>query len=72
MDEEVAARTGMNESRQRIIVDDVKFDGPIHVSDAVRQQVVSDLKQHDFVRGVHAMIPKSLFATGLRKQITVV
>jgi outer membrane protein assembly factor BamA len=48
MDEEVTARTGMNESRQRIIVDDVKFDGPIHVSDAVRQQVVSDLKQHDF------------------------
>jgi outer membrane protein assembly factor BamA len=48
MDEEVAARTGMNESRQRIIVDDVKFDGPIHVSDAVRQQVVSDLKQHHF------------------------
>ena len=47
MDEEVAARTGMNESRQRIIVDDVKFDGPIHVSDAVRQQVVSDLKQRN-------------------------
>jgi acetamidase/formamidase len=26
----------------------------------------------DIVRGVHAMIPKSLFAAGLRKQITVV
>ena len=36
MDEEVAARTRMNEARQRIIVDDVKFDGPTHVSDAVR------------------------------------
>jgi outer membrane protein assembly factor BamA len=48
MDEEVAVRTGMNESRQRIIVDDVKFDGPIHVSDAVRQKVVFDLKQHNF------------------------
>src|SRR6202041_327377 len=48
MDEEVAAKTRMNEPRQRIIVDDVKFDGPIHVSDAVRQQVLSDLKQRDF------------------------
>jgi hypothetical protein len=48
MDEEVAAKTRMNEPRQRIIVDDVKFDGPIHVSDAVRQQVLSDLKQPDF------------------------
>ena len=26
----------------------------------------------DIVRGVHAMIPKSLFAADLRKQITVV
>ncbi len=48
MDEEVAARTRTNEPQQRIIIDDVKFDGPIHVSDAVRQQVVSDLKQHNF------------------------
>jgi outer membrane protein assembly factor BamA len=48
MDEEAAAKTRMNESRQRIIVDDVKFDGPIHVSDAVRERVVSDLRQHDF------------------------
>lgn len=48
MDVEVAAKTRMNEPRQRIIVDDVKFDGPIHVSDAVRQQVVSDLKKHNF------------------------
>ncbi len=43
MDEKVAAGT-----RIRIIVDDVKFDGPVHVSEAVRQQVVSDLKQHNF------------------------
>jgi surface antigen-like variable number repeat protein len=48
MDEEMAARPGMKESSQRIIVDDVKFDGPIHLSDALRQQVVSDLKQRDF------------------------
>jgi outer membrane protein assembly factor BamA len=48
MDEEVAARTGINESRQRIIVDDVIFDGPVHLSDAGRKQAVSELKQHDF------------------------
>ncbi|MGA7855068.1 MAG: POTRA domain-containing protein [Candidatus Acidiferrales bacterium] len=48
MDEEVAARTGMKEPRQRIIVDDVKFDGPIHLSEALRQKVVSDLKRRLF------------------------
>jgi hypothetical protein len=48
MDEEVAARTGIKGSRQRIMVDDVKFDSPIHLSDALRQQVVSDLKRRDF------------------------
>jgi outer membrane protein assembly factor BamA len=48
MDEKVAARTRMNELRQKIIIDDVTFDGPINVSDAVRQQLVSDLKQHNF------------------------
>ena len=51
MDEEIAAKMELEEPRrpiekpQRIVVDEVKFDGPIHISDADRQQLVSELKQ---------------------------
>ena len=32
----------------RIIIDDVKFDGPIHISDSDRQQLVSELKERSY------------------------
>jgi len=53
MDEEIAAKMELEEPRrpleavQNIIIDEVRFDGPIHISDSDRQQLVSELKQHD-------------------------
>src|SRR5271156_1117166 len=47
MDEEVAAKMGVKAS-PRIIIDDVKFDGPIHISDSDRQQLVSELKERSY------------------------
>lgn len=48
MDEEVAAKTGFKEPRPSIIIDAVKFDGPIHIPDSAKQQLIAELKQHDF------------------------
>ncbi len=54
MDEEIAAKMEMEEPRrpieqlQNIIIDEVQFDGPIHISDSDRQQLVSEMKQRDF------------------------
>jgi Surface antigen variable number repeat len=50
MDEEVAAKMKIEEPQGmiiRTIVDDVKFDGPIHISDSARQQLISEVKQRD-------------------------
>jgi outer membrane protein insertion porin family len=47
MDEEVAAKMGIKDP-PRVIIDDVKFDGPIHISDSARQQLISELKQRDY------------------------
>jgi hypothetical protein len=44
MDEEIAAKMEMEEP-QRIVIDEVEFDGPIHISDSDRQQLISELKQ---------------------------
>jgi outer membrane protein assembly factor BamA len=44
MDEEVAAKMELEEP-QRIVIDEVEFDGPIHISDSDRQQLISKLKQ---------------------------
>jgi outer membrane protein assembly factor BamA len=54
MDEEIAAKMEMEEPRrpieepQRIVIDDVEFDGPIHISDSDRQQLISELKRSDY------------------------
>jgi len=45
--EEVAAKMEIKEP-PRIILDDVKFDGPVHLSDSAREELVSELKRHDF------------------------
>jgi outer membrane protein insertion porin family len=47
MDEEVAAKMGVKASPS-IIIDDVKFDGPIHISDSDRQRLVSELKERSY------------------------
>jgi len=53
MDQEIAAKMELEEPRrplemiQNIIIDELRFDGPIHISDSDRQQLVSELKQHD-------------------------
>ena len=47
MDEEVTAKMEMK-GPQRIVIDDVEFDGPIHISDSDRQQLISELKQSDY------------------------
>lgn len=54
MDEEIAAKMELEEPRrpiekpQRIVIDEVEFDGPIHISDSDRQQLVSELKQSKY------------------------
>jgi outer membrane protein assembly factor BamA len=54
MDEEIAAKMELEEPRrpiekpQRIVVDEVDFDGPIHISDSDRQQLISELKQSKY------------------------
>jgi outer membrane protein assembly factor BamA len=54
MDEEIAAKMEPEEPRrpiekpQRIVVDEVKFDGPIHISDSDRQQLISELKHSKY------------------------
>jgi outer membrane protein assembly factor BamA len=54
MDEEIAAKMEMGgprrpiEDPQKIVIDEVKFDGPIHISDSDRQQLISELKQLDY------------------------
>src|ERR1700722_12153165 len=54
MDEEIAAKMELEEPRrplenvQKIIIDEVRFDGPIHISDSDRQQLVSELKQSNY------------------------
>jgi len=55
MNEEVARKMGIKEPSPRIeelsptiIIDEVKFDGPIHLSDSARGQLISELKQHQF------------------------
>jgi len=47
MDEEVAAKMKIEEP-QRIIIDHVEFDGPIHISDSDRQQLVAKLKERSY------------------------
>jgi Surface antigen variable number repeat len=53
MDQEIAAKMELEEPRrplemiQNIIIDELRFDGPIHISDSDRQQLVSELKQHN-------------------------
>jgi len=53
MDQEIAAKMELEEPRrplemiQNIIVDEVRFDEPIHISDSDRQQLVSELKQRN-------------------------
>jgi outer membrane protein assembly factor BamA len=57
MDQEIAARMEMKEPQrpieepQRIVIDEVEFDGPIHISDSDRQQLISELKQRDYHAG---------------------
>jgi hypothetical protein len=53
MDQEIAAKMELEEPRrplemiQNIIIDEVRFDEPIHISDSDRQQLVSELKQRN-------------------------
>jgi outer membrane protein assembly factor BamA len=48
MDEEIAAKTALAEPRPRIVIDAVKFDGPIHIPETAEQQLIAELKKHDF------------------------
>jgi hypothetical protein len=48
MDEEVAEKTGFKEPRPRIMIDAVRFDGPIHIPGSAKQELITELKQHDF------------------------
>jgi outer membrane protein insertion porin family len=48
MDEEVAAKTEFKEPRPRIIIDDLKFDEPVHIPDSTKQQLIAELKQRVF------------------------
>ncbi|MHB8217877.1 MAG: acetamidase/formamidase family protein [Candidatus Sulfotelmatobacter sp.] len=63
----LAARNAINFLASR--ADLTKLDAYALCSIAVSFRVTQVV---DIVRGVHAMIPKNLFAAGLRKQITVV
>src|ERR1700734_1259874 len=51
MNEEVDAKMGITpepeQSLSRIVVDEVKFDAPIHLSDSAREQLLSRLKQDE-------------------------
>jgi len=47
MDEEIAAKMKIEEP-QRVVIDEVAFEGPIHISDSDRQQLVSELKQSKY------------------------
>jgi len=54
MDEEIAAKVELEEPQRpievprRIVVDEVEFDGPIHISDSDRQQLISEVKQSEY------------------------
>jgi outer membrane protein assembly factor BamA len=48
LNEEVAAKTAFAEPRPRIIIDVVKFEGPIHIPQTTVQQLITELKQHTF------------------------
>jgi outer membrane protein assembly factor BamA len=47
MDEEIAAKMKI-EVPQRVVIDEVAFDGPIHISDSDRQQLITRLKQGNY------------------------
>jgi outer membrane protein assembly factor BamA len=57
MDQEIAAKIELEEPRrlieepQRIVIDEVEFDAPIHISDSDRQLLVSELKKRDYQTG---------------------
>ena len=47
MDEEIAAKMGM-QAPQTIVIDEVKFDGPIHISDSDRQELITRVKERSY------------------------
>lgn len=44
----MAAAAGARVSKRAVVIDDVKFDGPIHLQDAVRERLVDRLKGTSF------------------------
>jgi surface antigen-like variable number repeat protein len=48
VDSKTSAATNTPKSRQRVVIDDVKFDGPIHLGDSMREQFVARLKTSTF------------------------
>jgi Surface antigen variable number repeat len=48
MNAEVAAKMEIKDWPQKIIIDEVKFDGPIHLPDAARKELAAKLKRYDF------------------------
>jgi outer membrane protein assembly factor BamA len=48
VDSKTSAATNTPESRQRVVIDDVKFDGPIHLGDSMREKFVARLKTSTF------------------------
>lgn len=47
MQDEITAKEGKPPQR-KVVIDAVKFDGPIHLPDSVREQLISELKQQEF------------------------
>lgn len=48
VDSKTAAATSTPDSRQSVVIDDVKFDGPIHLQDFDRERLVAQLKASRF------------------------
>jgi hypothetical protein len=47
-DEEVATKTGFEEPQPGVVIDTIKFDGPVRIPDSATQELIAELNYHDF------------------------